>query len=107
MKTWYSISALFVSRHKGRPIGSETLWEERIFLVFSENSEDAERLGKTLALAAEHSYTVEGGDIVSWVFDRIERVYSIEAESLDCGSEIFSRFLRNSEVQSMLTPFED
>jgi hypothetical protein len=40
------------------------------------------------------------------VFDRVERIYAIEPESLADGTELFSRFLRDSEVASLLTPFE-
>lgn len=46
-------------------------------------------------------------DTFRWVFVRYERVYQIEDESLKTGTELFSRFLRDSEVKSLLTPFED
>ena len=45
--------------------------------------------------------------VVSWTFETIERVYLIEDEELHNGSEVFSRFLRDAEVKSLLTPFSD
>lgn len=102
---WYSVSLLFKSLHT--PMSADPpLWEESIRL-FSANSEEgarqkAEKYGRSLEINYETSK-----DQINWEFDRIERVYAIESiEAID-GFEVFSRFLRDSEVQSLLIPFED
>jgi hypothetical protein len=46
-------------------------------------------------------------DLIIWTFEGVERVYAIEKDHLSSGVELFSRFLRDSEVTSMRTPFED
>ena len=38
---------------------------------------------------------------------KVERVFEIGDEPVGSGREVFSRFLRASEVKSLLTPFED
>jgi len=52
------------------------------------------------------SYRTSSG-AVTWVFERVDRVYGIDRELLADGTEWFSRFLRDSEVTSLLTPFDD
>lgn len=62
----------------------------------------AERIGRSGA----RNYEVEDGT-VSWTFEGIEQVFLILDAELRNGSEVFSRFLRDSEVKSLLTPFND
>jgi hypothetical protein len=102
---WFAVNLLYRSSH----IPTETkptIWEESIRIIEapteSEALKEAERIGSSKA----HTYEVEGGLII-WTFERVERVYAIEDEELRSGSEVFSRFLRDSEVQSLLKPFED
>lgn len=42
-----------------------------------------------------------------WEFFKVERIFAIDAEILVHGVEIFARHLRNSEVHSLLTQFDD
>ena len=37
---------------------------------------------------------------------KVERVYEIQADTSDSGTEVLLHFLRGSEVQRLLTPFE-
>ncbi len=101
----YSVSLLFKSEHAKKP-DTDPLWEERIVLVKANSEEDAKRDGLRIGKQAEHEYAVIG-DTVRWTFVQNERVYQIEDENLKNGTELFSRFLRDSEVKSILTPFED
>lgn len=68
----------------------------------AEAHQEAERIGRSEA----QTYQVEDG-LVIWKFDGVERIYSILDEELRSGSEVFSRFLRDSEVKSLLTPFTE
>ena len=68
----------------------------------AELRDKAEQVGNPSA----QTYQMEDG-LVVWNFERIERAYSIEKEELPSGTEVFSRFLRDSEVTSLLTPFDD
>jgi hypothetical protein len=54
-----------------------------------------------------HSYKTVEGDVATWVFDSVSSTYRIEDAELSDGTELFSRFLRDSEVSSLKTPFDD
>ena len=102
---WYAVNLLYRSEHiptEDKP----TIWEESIVLLEAgseaEARNDAERIGKS----GTRTYEVQDG-LVIWTFEQIERVYSINEENLRSGTEVFSRFLRDSEVKSLLTPFDD
>ena len=100
---YYSANILFKSE------GSDTeepLWEERILLVAALDELEAEEKARNYAIKNEVEYKVTGNASVVWKFYQIERVYLIDDE-LEDGAELFSRFLRNSEVESLLTPFDD
>jgi len=102
---WYAASLLF---RRTRESGSndDLLWEESIRLIKADSEEDAQVLAQKLGQSAPVVYeTTEG--TVTWTFDRVERVFTIDSESLVNGTELFSRFLRNSEVLSLLTPFDE
>ena len=101
---WYAVSLLYKSIHIPAE-SKETLWEERILLMQAGTELEARDQAEKKARSGEHEYDVEGG-FVKWTFERIESVYLIRDEELRSGSEVFSRFLRDSEVKSILTPFD-
>jgi len=101
---WYSASLLFKGVHS--PLRAEPLWEESVRLIKADTEDDAREKARRLGVAEKTSYRTSDGK-VTWIFDRIERVYAIDAESIVDGTELFSRFLRNSEVESLLTPMDD
>lgn len=101
---WYSASLLFKSIQV--PPTDEPLWEESIRLIQADTEDDARHMAQLLGERERCGYQTNNGT-VTWIFDRVERIYAIESESIDSGIELFSRFLRNSEVESLLTPFED
>ena len=84
---------------------SESLWEESIVLVSAQSEDDALVRATAIGKQREHSYPIESGEELRWIFDRVERIYTIDAEALESGTELFSRYLRASEVESLLTPF--
>ena len=102
---WYSASLLFKGVHQTGEQG-EPLWEESVRLIEAASDVEARAKAERIGSARRVSYRVEKGTL-SWVFDRVERVFAIEGDSPVDGTEVFSRFLRDSEVKSLLTPFDD
>lgn len=103
---WFAVNLLFESIHNGQS-SPENLWEESLFLLEADSRSAAEEQGKLLGQREEASYESATGDQVRWTFRGLESVYAIEADSLEPGTELFSRFLRASEVHSLLTPFQE
>jgi hypothetical protein len=62
----------------------------------------AEKIGKE----SEHEYTAVAGGKVSWVFHKVGNVHKIDADNLGDNTEVFSRFLRDKDVKSILTTFD-
>jgi hypothetical protein len=101
---WFAVNLLFESIHPEHP-ENELLWEERLMLVRAGNEAEARREGERVGKAEEHEYTAANGDLVRWVFRKVESVSAIE--NLDHGAELFSRFLSRREVESLLSPFSE
>ena len=107
MNQWFAANILFKSVHSSPQAVADTLWEESIRLVSAETLEDAHRKAELLGRSAEVSFDVNESDRVRWVFVKVERIFEIRDESFAHGLEVFSRFLRQSEVESILKPFDD
>jgi hypothetical protein len=103
---WFTASILFRSEAAGRA-PSDSLWEESIVLLDADTEEDALVSATAIGKSREHSYRVESGVELRWLFDQVESNHAIDSDSLESGTELFSRYLRASEVASLLTPFED
>jgi hypothetical protein len=103
---WFGIS-LLLRGEESRRSKDEWLWEECIVVVEADSADAAALIGETLGKRSEQEYVAAAGGTVRWVFDRVERTYQIDADKCESGAEVFSRFLRASEVKSLLTPFED
>ena len=103
---WYTACLLFKAVHSGEP-NSESLWEETFILIDAETETVARTMAEELGRNREHGYPTDHGNTVKWQFMRVERVYAIDVGDLQTGTEVFSRFLRQSEVESLLRPFED
>jgi hypothetical protein len=102
---WYAANLLFQSAHiptESKP----TIWEESVRLIQAPSEAKARELAETIGKSEAQTYQVEHG-LVIWKFDRVERIYSILDDELRSGSEVFSRFLRDSEVRSLLTPLDE
>jgi hypothetical protein len=108
--SWFSVSLLFRAVHN-EIISDTDLWEERVVIIDSDTEDDAKNKGLRIGKSEEHEYFVSSNDskpeqMVRWSFVQIERIHEIEGNTLVNGREIFTRYLRNSEVQSILTPFD-
>lgn len=102
----FAASLLFRSSRDG-VFDDANLWEESLVLIEALSADDAEAKAALLAVSAESSYVAMDGTHVAWTFFKVERVSQIVDQPLRHGSELFSRYLRHAEVQSLLTPFED
>jgi len=82
-------------------------WEESIVLIEAESETAAAEIAAKIGKSNEHQYVVAEPHehILEWRFDRIERIFVIENE-LTTGCELFSRSLKDSEVASLLKPFD-
>src|SRR5262245_27907827 len=103
----YAVNLLSKSSHEDTTSDNEPLWEESVYLVQADSEEEAKRAGEVIGKTLDVKYTSATGDFVHWTFERVESVYEILDETIGHGTEVFSRFLRTSEVESLLTPFED
>lgn len=102
---WFGVSILSKSCH-AQVSADEPVWEESIVVVEANSIEEAEQLGIVIGQGQEVEYTVAGGDSVHWVFDSIGGVFEITAGSIGSGVEVFSRYLKNSEVLSLKKTIE-
>jgi hypothetical protein len=101
---YYTVSLLF----KGSSASDDDpLWEESIRLIEADGEDQARGLALEIGKQNELSYAISSGDSVCWKFMQIERIYLVEDDISNNGVELFSRFLRDSEVASILQPFED
>lgn len=68
-------------------------------------SED-EAIQKAKALCNEKlNYTIHTGEKITWSLHKVDRAFLID--DIQDGAEIFSRYIRQDEAISLLTPFED
>lgn len=103
--SWFAASILFESAHTTAQ-ADRAFWEESVVLVAAANEDEALLLAERIGRSRELSYAGQGTDLVTWSFRRVERVFAIQADTLDVGVELFSRYLRAAEVDSLLKPFE-
>jgi hypothetical protein len=103
---WFSACLLFENVGQGRP-SRENVWEERVVLLSADSEEDAEQRCRTIGIAYEHNYIAATGEAIECKFRHVERIYTISVDAIGDETEVFFRFLRASEVQSLLTPFPD
>jgi hypothetical protein len=102
---WFAANLLFKSVHVPNR-GSPPIWEQSIRLIEAETEADARNKAEPIGGSEIVSYQARS-DLVIWTFEGVERIFAIEKTHLSNGVELFSRFLRDSEVTSMRTPFDD
>ncbi len=105
---WYTASLLFKGTHGIVP-PPIPLWQQVIVLLEADSEADARSIAERIGQSRAHSYRVSTPEphVLKWGFERIELLFLINEPQLTTGVEVFARFLRESEVESMLTPFDD
>jgi hypothetical protein len=100
-------SASILSRSiRNNSVSSHDLWEESVILIRADTPEEAMEKATATGRSMGTTYEAIDGSMVTWEFFKVESVFEI-LDTIGEGAEIFSRFLRNSEVESLLTPFND
>jgi hypothetical protein len=103
---WYSASLLYEGINSGIS-EAEQLWEETIVLFLAKDEEEADEKARLLGVNSEHEYKSVSKDIVKWKFRHIQSIQEVLSDNISDGTEVFSRFLKVSEVSSLRIPFED
>jgi len=104
--SFFTVAVLFRSLRDGRYL-PENLWEESFLLLRATSDEQARTKAASIASAKRLTYRASTGETLTWEFFKISASYELSDDQLADGTEIFSRHLRDSEVQSLLTPFSD
>lgn len=102
---WYAASIFTKAESPNRP-DSEALWEESIVLIKANSEAHARTVAEKIGRDSEVEYVGATDELISWRFIRVDRIQEI-GEELKPNEEVFSRFLRASEAESLLTPFAD
>lgn len=100
--SWFSVSIMM----EGCRANGENLWEERIVMISADSSEDARDEASRIGTKNEVSFENSDGMRISWIFSEVCSVFEI-GERPSSGTEVFSRYLRASEAQSLLKPFDE
>ncbi|MDH4227647.1 MAG: DUF4288 domain-containing protein [Deltaproteobacteria bacterium] len=105
---WYTVNLFFKASYS--PVSRDNpLWEERIVVIEAETEEEAKLKAIEWAKDEEHEYEVgePPGGRLRWSFEHAGNVSELESNRLSNGMEVFSRFLKNKEAVSLITPFDD
>jgi hypothetical protein len=103
--SWFTAALFF----KGNDSAGEdsVLWEERFVLLEADTEQEAMLKVQQYGELGAVSYQTATGGEFCWKFSHVGRIFSVQSDNLINGVEIFSRFLRPSEVASLSEPFPD
>ncbi len=103
---WY-VANIFLKSLNAKASNDEGIWEERLVLFEANSETEAMEKAASFGESEQHSYLNSEGETVSWKFDSVERIGHLDAGKLEDKLELFSRFLRKSEAESLKKKFED
>jgi hypothetical protein len=104
---WYSAVLWFEGLHSGLDVQLDSIWEERILLIEAENENVARRRAEEIGKRKHHEYSVSQPrpHVLKWTLDRVVAIVAIDGNQPSDGVELFSRYLRQSEVESLMKGF--
>ena len=102
---WFTASILY--RSKRAKNGSDQLWEESFVLIRASDSDDALEKAKAIGKDGLVEFATVDNDRVRWEFHDVMHIYEVNEDRLEHGTEVFSRFIRESEARSLMIPFAD
>jgi Domain of unknown function (DUF4288) len=99
---WFGASLLYRSSESLDKQGTQ-LFEERIIVLDAADEGEAWKKAKERGPLLEERYTNAEGRWVAWTFERTVEVRAILEDQIadGVGVEVFSRFLRQDEVESL------
>lgn len=103
---WYAVSCIWRAIRDDAP-APDDLCEEIILLVHARDPNEAATQACTLSERERMQYTAADGHQVSWAPLCVLGVHEIEKGELKSGAELFCRFMRLSEVESLQKRFEE
>ncbi len=93
-KTWYSAQLLFRSEVITESIEYDTdTYEESIILIKATTKDEAFQIALNKGKTEEQKYKNDKNEEVSWRFIKVIDVFEILEETINCGTEVFSRFI--------------
>jgi hypothetical protein len=101
---WFGFSLLFQSEQT--PSVTDPIWEESIIVLQADTLGEAKEKANLFASQREVQYQAANGDMVNWKFKEIFEVSEINNSIEPSGTEIISRFLKDSEVKSLKSKFD-
>ena len=102
---FYVANALLRSSHSPPIPEEKTLWEELFILVEAESEDQALSLAQDIGRRSAVAYKNVAGETVQWSFVEVTKIHLLDR--LVHGTELFARFLRNTEAMSLRQPFDD
>lgn len=100
---WFGVSLLFRSSEPLDDQGAR-LFEERIVVLDAADEVEAWKKANGCGPSLEEQYVNAEGRQVAWTFERAVEVKAILEDQLGDGVEVFHRFLREDEVNSLMRP---
>lgn len=108
-KTWYSAQLLFKSEvvTESNEYDTDT-YEESIILIKASTKDEAFEIALNKGKTGEQKFKNGKDEEVNWRFMKVIDVFEILEETLNCGTEVFSRFIlvpTKTNIEEMLNRF--
>jgi len=84
--------------------GYRPLYDESFVLIKASSPEEAKEKASTYAKREQTSYRNEQGEEISWSLKQVIDVTAVLDESLEDGSDLYSRHFRNYEAYRLFEP---
>jgi hypothetical protein len=102
---WYSAALLFQSVHNRCPTRDD-VWELQVIVIQASSEDAAKGIAKEIGKQNEVEYISATGDLVQWVFRRVESITELSC-AIEHGTEVYGRFLHAADEEHVFTPFDD